>query len=697
MTTTRFLQRRWLEPALVVLGFALLAIVATWPVAADAGAIIPSPGSAWDPAGFIWDFWQRSVEGLGVWGDASSRFAGYPFGRGFPAAADAMQLVTYGPAWVITSIAGPVVAYNVVIISGLAFAGMAMYALARWLHAGPGAAAWAGGAYVIFPYEIGKAIVHAPLVHLACFPLAVLAGLWWSERPTWRRALVVVAAYGFAWLTNPYYGLMATVILLVVCGGGLVRIARATGAKAAAVVGGTLAGLLALLVVIPVGLIGRSATNETTSGVSRQAIDLDHYGARLTDFITPPGNGFLMRGIDPEWVGVDAIGDERRLLYLGITTLAIAIFGAVVAWGATGTTGPRIRLAARTSAVLAVVLAWFSLASPTTWLGIDIPVPSLWVWEAQPQFRVFARFAAPLMCAVLVLGVLGLRWIVNRRSGPLWRNSIVAAAMLVTATDLATTLPTPTAPPTNVNGQQPDQVPAWAWLRDQPGTAAVVQYPTVPEEFTPSGESLERIYAIGQTVHGRPSVNGALFPGQRSFDFLAQVSNPLRTGTATDLATAGVRWAVINPWAYTLLTRAPALDPGGPPPGFRVEKVFADDTAIWRVTARPRDGLVVFRSPGFGWGVPAGGVTWHAIQAGTASVTLWSMRAGTYRVTLLVKGADTRTITATAKGSPLTVTSEDGRIQLQATAGPDPTEVELTIPQRDGDAGMATAGMRRVR
>ena len=66
MTTARFLQRRWLEPALVVLGFTLLAIVATWPVAADAGAIIPSPGSAWDPAGFIWDFWQRSVEGLGV-------------------------------------------------------------------------------------------------------------------------------------------------------------------------------------------------------------------------------------------------------------------------------------------------------------------------------------------------------------------------------------------------------------------------------------------------------------------------------------------------------------------------------------------------------------------------------------------------------------------------------------------------------
>jgi len=407
-------RRHWIEAVLVVVGFTLLAIVATWPVAGNITTLIPSPGSAWDPAGFIWDFWQRSTEGLGLWGDATSSFAGYPFGRGFPAAADATQLVTYGPAWIITMIAGPVAAYNVVIISGLALAGMAMYALVRWLGAGPGIATWAGGAYVICPYMIGKAVVHAPLVHLACFPLAVLAGLWWSEKLL-AFLLLPLARHVEAWGAPRWAGaLMATVVLLVVCGGGLVRIARSAGMRAAGRDGGTLAGLALLIVLVPVGLIGRSATDETASGISRQVIDLDNFGARLTDFVTPAGNSFLAKGLDPTWGGVTANGDERTILYVGISTIVLAIIGAVVTWRATGASGARLRLAARTAAVLVVVLAWFSLASPTTWLGISISVPSLWIWEAQPQFRVFARFAAPLMCALLVLGALGIRWIAAR-------------------------------------------------------------------------------------------------------------------------------------------------------------------------------------------------------------------------------------------------------------------------------------------
>lgn len=695
MNAARSSRRQWVEAVLVVVGFTLLAIVATWPVAANVTTLIPSPGTAWDPAGFIWDFWQRSTEGLGLWGDATSSLAGYPFGRGFPAAADATQLVTYGPAWIITGIAGPVVAYNVVIISGLALAGMAMYALARWLGTGPGIAAWAGGAYVIFPYIIGKAVVHAPLVHLACFPLAVLAGLWWSERPTWRRALVVVAAYAFAWLTNPYYGLMATVVLLVVCGGGIVRIARSAGMRAAGRDGGMLAGLALLIVLAPVGLIGRSATDETASGISRQVIDLDNFGARLTDFITPPANSFLIRGINPTWAGSGAGGDERTVLYVGITTIILAIIGAVVTWRATGALGARWRLATRTAAVLVVVLAWFSLASPTTWMGINVPVPSLWIWEAQPQFRVFARFAAPLMCALLVLGALGIRWIAAR-STVLWRTSIIAAAMVITFADLATTLPTPSAPPVTAAGQAPDDVPAWQWLRARDDGSAIVQYPTIPEEYLPAGESLERIYAYGQTIHGHPSVNGALFPGQRSFDFLAQVSDPSRPGAAVDLATAGVRWAVVNPWGYSSLGRETPFAVTSPPPGFSVEKTFPDGTAIWRVTATPRQGLVLFRPPGFGWGIATGGTTWHALQEPAGQVTVLARTEDRYRITLTLRGLDPGEVSARAGGSPIAIRRTAKGVSFESPAGPDPREIELTFGQRGADAAVALDGMRRI-
>ena len=695
MTTATSPRRHWVEAALVVAGFTLLAIIATWPVAADVTTVIPSPGSAWDPAGFIWDFWQRSTEGLGLWGDATSQLAGYPFGRGFPAAADTTQFVTYGPAWVITHIAGPVAAYNVMIISGLALAGMAMYALARWLGTGPGIAAWAGGAFVIFPYEIGKAMTHAPLVHLACFPIAVLAGLWWSERPTWRRALVVVAAYGFAWLTNPYYGLMGTVVLIVICGAGVIRIARNIGARAAAVSGGTVAGLALIIVLLPVGLVGRSASDMTASGISREVIDLDNFGARITDFITPSGNAFFMRGVNPAWQGVTANGDERTILYLGVTTIAIAVLGAIVTWRATGASGARLRLAARACAVLAVVLAWFSLASPTAWFGIGIPVPSLWIWEAQPQFRVFARFAAPLMCALLVLGALGIRWITNR-GATLWRTSIIAAAMMITFADLATTIPTPTATPVTAGGVPPSEVAAWQWLRSHNDDSAIIQYPTVPEEYTPAGESLERIYSYGQTLHGRPTVNGALFPGQRSFDFLAQVSDPSRPGSARDLATVGVRLAVVYPWGYESLGRPAAFAPTRPPRGFAVEKVFPDGTAIWRVTAAPRGGIVVFRSPGFGWGVTEQGTAWHAVQQQRGDLTVWAPADGRYRIALTLRGLDPGEVSARAGGSPIAVRPTARGVSFESPAGRDPREIELTFGQRGADAAVALDGMRRI-
>ena len=692
---------RWavIEPILVVVGFTLLAIIVTWPVAAHMGTVIPSPGIAWDPAGYIWDFWQRAHDGMPLWGDSTTSMISVPFGRTYPAAADATQLVSYGPAWLITHVAGPVVAYNVVIISGLALSGMAMYGLIRWLGTGPGISAWAGGAYALFPYALGKAIVHAPLVHLACFPLAVLAGLWWSERPSWRRALVVAGAYGFAWLTNPYYGLMATVVLAVVCGAGLVRMLRAGGLATAARGGGLLMGLNAVLVLLPVALLGRSASSDATAGIARQAIDLDNFGARITDFLTPPTNSVFMNGaIDPTWTGVTAVGDERLILYVGLTTIAVALLGAIACWRASGPSASRIQMAARAAAVLVPVLAWFSLASPTRWLGVDIPVPSLWIWESVPNYRVFARFVAPLMCALLVLGALGLRWLASR-GGTVWRLSIIATAMIVTFADLDTGIPVATATPVTANGRGPGDSPTWAWLRAQRAPGSVVEYPTDPENYGPAFDSVERIWAFGQTIHERPIVNGGLIPGQRGYEFAAQVSDANRPGTATDLATAGVRFAVINPWAFGALGRTPNLDVNTPPAGFSVERVFPDGTAIWRVTAPPQTGIVLFQRPGFAWGTREGRATWHRLTARKAVLTIWAPRTGDYRVTLPLRALSAEALKTTGGlEGQITLTPQGDSLILALEAGPTPREVELAIrgPLPRG-AAIGSATMKAAR
>ena len=46
-------------------------------------------------------------------------------------------------------------------------------------------------------------------------------------------------------------------------------------------------------------------------------------------------------------------------------------------------------------------LVWFSLASPTEWLGVRVPVPSEAIFDRAPFYRAYARFGiAALVCLV---------------------------------------------------------------------------------------------------------------------------------------------------------------------------------------------------------------------------------------------------------------------------------------------------------
>ena len=83
--------------------------------------------------------------------------------------------------------------------------------------------------FVLFPQELLRATGHLPLVQLECFPLMIMAGLFWIDRPGWRRAILMALALAFAWLSNPYYGLMCAVMVGVFGVWGLWGTAAAHG------------------------------------------------------------------------------------------------------------------------------------------------------------------------------------------------------------------------------------------------------------------------------------------------------------------------------------------------------------------------------------------------------------------------------------------------------------------------------------
>lgn len=676
----RALSRRALaETAIVLTGFALLAIVITWPLATHFGTRITSDGIGWDPAGYVWDFWANARDGLQLWGSSRRELLSAPFGTSLSASANTTLLTTIGPAWIVAKLAGPVVAYNVTVLAGLTLSASSAYLLVRWLGLGAMPAAWAGIALMLAPYTLLKATLHVPLVHLECFPLVLLAGIAWILRPAWTRALWLVLAVAFAWLTNPYYGLMAIVMAVVIGIVGAVRIWRAEGPAATARRVGEALGLGILLVGIPLLALLRSGQGALEANFARTREVLDLYGARLRDYVVPDaGNWFLDRlvGAD-EWARSAAPGGERTI-FLGWVALALAATGLVLVWHRRSRVAPRVRAAVALGVPAALVLVWFSLASPTRIWGARIPVPSEAVFDAVTFFRVYARFGIAVLVVVIMLAAIGLGELARGR-GPVATWSIGIGAAAVSVLLVAPSLPVSTARPITVAGGDPRDAAAWNWLRDRdPRRGIVFEYPTGTNAYGPQFELVERYWQYGQTIHGRPVLNGGFTPGELGYDFTRNVGRPEWPGVAAQLAGAGVSTVTINPWAFAVLGQPP-VDPAAPPTGYAMAAAFPDGTAAWHVTARPAPATAIFRGT---WTepTPIGNRLWWAARLPSAAISVVGWRPGTYRLTFVVRAFGAR------PGSRLRVYGPDGAELTRVPLDRTPRLLSVTVP-----AGTPTA------
>jgi hypothetical protein len=117
----------------------------------------------------------------------------------------ALQLAFLGPAWLVSKVTGPILADR---------------------SRGMGR-----GGVRLFPNALIQGDGHYPHALLACFPLLLLALRRWGERPGPRRAVWLAAALAFCWLTNPYYGTMAFVVVVVGAAAVFLRTIRSSGGE----------------------------------------------------------------------------------------------------------------------------------------------------------------------------------------------------------------------------------------------------------------------------------------------------------------------------------------------------------------------------------------------------------------------------------------------------------------------------------
>ena len=616
-------QRVSIEVLVVLAVTGLIAVILTWPLAANFDTIIAGGGSAGDNTGYLWDLWSNSHYGLDLWGGGLQSHIGVPFGRTVIGGANLLLFFYTGPGWLLASLFPTIVAYNIITLTGLALAGASMYLLIRWLRLGIGAAAWAGLAFEIFPYELQRTAAFPPLGLIQFAPLLIMASIFWLQRPSWKRAALLAAATLYAWLSNPYFGAMALVAAGVTLLVGLVLAWRQSGVRTAAIRIGEALAALVVIVGVPLALIIGSTRGVAEGIVTRQRVELELYGAHVGDYFKPLPGQYLMSGIfgsADHWPVVSPGGE--RIAFLGWSVLALAVIGLVLAWRHRRALTQRERVGMVLVIPLALAMGIFSLASPTRVFGQAISMPSSLVFDYLPFLRVYARFSLFVMAAVLVIAAMGLSLLIRNRSVT-WRTSIVSIALILTAMELPLSLPIGTGVPFIVNGHGPESVPTWQWLAQHDRSAAAIETPAFPNEV------LDRQFLYGQLVHGHPLANGGLNEPGAATDFGREYGNPLFPDTPGVYATAGIKYVVINRWAWQQ-AGIPAPAPSQPPAGYRLVRTFPDGSGIWQVTAPARKALAF---PSTGWWDPEtiSGVRWRYMKD-AAAYTAYAPRA--VRVTI---------------------------------------------------------------
>jgi len=684
----------WAEVLLVLVGFGLMSIVISWPLLLHFGTDITGGGGGGDPSGYAWDLWYNANQGLSFWGSTTQHIVSAPFGRVSPSAVNVTLFATVGPGWVVASLFGQVAAYNFLALMGLTLSASSMYLLVRWLGLGFAPAIWAGAAFMVFPYEQLRAVAHIPLAQLWCFPLLILVGLRWIEGPSWRRAGWLTAGLAGCWLTNPYYGIMGLVMVGVIVAVGAVVEAPRSGLRRVPLTVAQVGTWVVLVVAVPLMLLQASSKGALDSNLTRSAIELEIYGAHVTDYLIPNADNTFFSGVFGvgTWASIGSPGGERTA-FVGYGTMALVLLAGFFGWRRRQQIGRRARLLLVTAAPLLFVLVLFSLASPTRVFGATITMPSSLVFDVAPYVRVFARFAAPVMAVLLAVGALGLRELIRGRSD-LARVGAIAAVFLIGAMELPNGAPAApvltSAPPVLVNGQTAGKVPTWAWLRDNRRGQIVFEMPGVPDE------GLERYFMYGQTVHGHPITNGSLGVGSIATDFMRANSDVRWPGVPERLAGVGIRLVAIEPWAYALLGLAPPTF-DDPPAGFRVLKTFADGSAIWEVTAAPAAAVPIPRPQGWWDPEVRAGAVWRWMHK-RARTTVVVREAGTYTLGFRVRPGFPRrySLTVTGPGDAVVGRAEVGAerdVSMQVTlpAGQTDlwTESDLA-PERLADGRVVT-------
>jgi Protein of unknown function (DUF3108) len=485
-------MRRTLQAAIV---YAIAACLFTWPLVLRLDSVLAGEASSPDPSLNLWVLgWDLHVFST----HPSWIFTGRVFNASIfhPAPhtlaySDHLLLQAFAlwPVYALTD-NNLVFCFNLLLIVSLVASALAMHALA-WKLTGSGRAAYVAGLIFGFaPYHFTH-LIHIQLQALYFLPLSFvfLHRLFDEQRAADTVALGLVL--GLQAVSSIYYGVIGGVgiacaaLLLIVLNRRFLdwRLMRRL------VVAAAISLAVVLPVAIPYALVQREA------GAGRTLSEAASNSAVLRSYLQVPVMNVVYgrTGVFRPEAGSRSDGPEQAL-FPGFCAVLLAVLGSIVA-------PPGSRRIAATYAALALIGIVLSLGPNGVRPVYNALSSALFGMAA---IRAPARFSVLTLCGIAVLAALAIKSLEIRRErgGPL-----VAIALLVIALEYTNgTIAYP--PPPRLTSD------AGRWLRDQPGSGAVICVPLgLFSDNTPCMlQSLE---------HGRPVVNG--YSGLRPLFFEALV------------------------------------------------------------------------------------------------------------------------------------------------------------------------------
>jgi hypothetical protein len=215
--------------------FVLLAIVMTWPLAPNISTAVAYPGDPFITTWVMdWDWYATFHQPLRLFDSNLFYPARYSL---------AYSENLYGIAFFLFPFraigVSPIAAHNLAILAGFALSGLAAYWLGRLITGSAMAGVTAGVFYAFLPYRF----THLPHVHYVwgwTLPVLLASLLWYSQKPTWPRALLFGTAFLLNGLSNVhwlFFGSVAIAVAVAIVRPRILPIAVCGGAAALAVAG----------------------------------------------------------------------------------------------------------------------------------------------------------------------------------------------------------------------------------------------------------------------------------------------------------------------------------------------------------------------------------------------------------------------------------------------------------------------------